>query len=77
MASTIDCSLIREPQLLDLIDEDWARDKLPDDGGRWAVGWAGLGWADLDLSTAARADLPRRPLPPCLQTSRCPRTPSC
>lgn len=33
MASTIDCSLIREPQLLDLIDEEWARDKLPDDGG--------------------------------------------
>ncbi|PRW61180.1 hypothetical protein C2E21_0628 [Chlorella sorokiniana] len=31
MASTIDCSLIREPQLLDLIDEEWAKDRLPDD----------------------------------------------
>lgn len=37
MASTIDCSLIREPQLLDLIDEEWARDKLPDDGGCCAM----------------------------------------
>lgn len=32
MASTIDFSLIREPQLLDLIDDEWARDRLPDDG---------------------------------------------
>lgn len=32
MASTVDFSLIREPQLLDLIDEAWAQEKLPDDG---------------------------------------------
>lgn len=32
MASTLDFALIREPQLLDLIDEAWAQEKLPDDG---------------------------------------------
>ncbi|EFN53427.1 hypothetical protein CHLNCDRAFT_136648 [Chlorella variabilis] len=31
MAATIDFSLIREPHLLDLIDEEWAAERLPDD----------------------------------------------
>lgn len=32
MASTIDFALTREPHLLDVIDDEWAQDKLPDDG---------------------------------------------
>ena len=32
MASTLDFALVREPQLLDLIDDEWAQDCLPDDG---------------------------------------------
>ncbi|KAI3424179.1 hypothetical protein D9Q98_009538 [Chlorella vulgaris] len=31
MASTIDFALTREPHLLDVIDDEWAQDKLPDD----------------------------------------------
>ena len=32
MASTLDFALVREPQLLDLIDDEWAHNCLPDDG---------------------------------------------
>lgn len=32
MASTIAHNLITEPHLLDIVDDEWARDTLPDDG---------------------------------------------
>ena len=32
MASTIDFTLLRDPQLLDLLDDEWVQDSLPDDG---------------------------------------------
>ena len=31
MSKTIHYSLISEPHLLDLVDEEWRKDKLPDD----------------------------------------------
>ena len=34
MSTTIHFSLISNPQLLDVIDEQWMQDKLEDDGGR-------------------------------------------
>lgn len=38
--------LVREPHLLDLVDDDWAKDSLPDDGEpscaqEQAATWAG------------------------------------
>ena len=32
MSSTIHFSLISNPQLLDVVDEEWMQDKLEDDG---------------------------------------------
>ena len=32
MSSTIDSRLVTDPQLLDVVDEEWQRDVLPDDG---------------------------------------------
>ena len=40
MASTIDSRLITEAQLLDVVDEAWQRDVLPDDGERGGAGRA-------------------------------------
>ena len=34
MASTIQYSLIRKPELLDIVDEEWEKDVLPNDGTR-------------------------------------------
>ena len=34
MASTLEFSLVRDPEKLDLIDDEWPTDKLPDDGER-------------------------------------------
>ena len=41
MAATLPGYLLRDPQLLDVIDEEWARETLPDDGA------CGLGIAAL------------------------------
>ncbi len=32
MATNHLASLVREPHLLDLVDDEWAKDSLPDDG---------------------------------------------
>jgi hypothetical protein len=32
MAQTINYSLIRRPELLDIVDEEWAKDEMPADG---------------------------------------------
>ena len=32
MSATLHYSLVGEPELLDVIDEDWLRDTLPNDG---------------------------------------------
>lgn len=32
MSSTLHFALVREPHLLDIVDEEWARDSLSDDG---------------------------------------------
>ena len=32
MSTTLHYSLVGEPELLDILDEDWLRDTLPDDG---------------------------------------------
>ena len=33
MSSTIHYALVRDPKLLDVVDEEWEKDKLPEDGG--------------------------------------------
>jgi hypothetical protein len=37
MASTLHPSLVREPELLDIVDDEWAADTLSDDGERRAL----------------------------------------
>jgi hypothetical protein len=37
MSKTIHYSLKSEPHLLDLVDDEWRRDKLPDDSKLWAL----------------------------------------
>jgi hypothetical protein len=32
MSQTIPYSVIKEPELLDIVDEEWETDKLPNDG---------------------------------------------
>jgi len=32
MSATLHYSLVREPELLDVLDEEWLKDTLPDDG---------------------------------------------
>jgi len=34
MSSTIHFSLLRKPELLDLVDEEWEKDIIPEDGKR-------------------------------------------
>ena len=34
MSKTIDCRQYSRPELLDVVDEEWARDTLPDDSER-------------------------------------------
>ena len=52
MASTISHNLISEPHLIDVIDDEWARDTLPDDGAPGRGPWRRRASSSL-LSTGA------------------------
>ena len=80
MAATIDFGLIRDPQLLDLIDDEWAADRLPDDGAGawparkawwwwcvWVCGWVGGGGTTLPPRALLWQPLTPPVLPPRLR----------
>ena len=37
MSSTLHFSLIRDPKLLDIIDEEWEADVLPEEGDKFSL----------------------------------------
>lgn len=76
MAATIDFSLIREPHLLDLIDEEWAAERLPDDGEA-APGTCRSAAAYAYAPAAAAANRVPAACLPASQTSHCPPPSSC
>ncbi len=69
MSATLHYSLVGEPELLDVIDEDWLRDTLPNDGVLAAL---------FLMLRRARRKCHQADRHPCAsaQTCRCPRAPS-
>jgi len=79
MASTIPAYMISSPELLDVVDEEWARDTLPDDGawggaGAPAARSGGGGTRRRQLRLPPRARLLLRRHSDALMRSACPLT---